>query len=144
MFAFSILRRCKILEDWKIRVSVLWLFYAVAFLAALSLGSLEPGVLSKFIETGQIGGMTIDQGLLFLFAVLILVPLIMSFMSLNLKDSANRWANAVVGVVYTGFQIVALAEILMQPSAYAVLIETSKVVVPALIVWYAWKSKQKA
>lgn len=131
------------MEDWKIKISMLWLFYAVAFLAVMQLGSLEPGVLQQFLDTGEVGGMKIGQELLFLFAILILVPLVMAFLSLTLKDSANRWANVIVGVVYTVFQLFALAETLASPSAYAVLIETSKVVVPALIVWYSWKSKRQ-
>jgi Mn2+/Fe2+ NRAMP family transporter len=133
----------KHLEDWKIKISVLWLFYTVAFLAVMQLGSLEPGVLQHFLDTGEVGGMKIGQELLFLFAILILVPLVMAFLSLTLKDSANRWANVIVGLVYTVFQLFALAETLASPSAYAVLIETSKVVVPALIVWYSWKSKRQ-
>jgi hypothetical protein len=136
----------KTLEDWKMKITVLWLFYAVAFLVALSLGSLEPGVLPQFLATGEIGGMKITPELLFIFAILILVPLIMAFLSLTLKDAANRWANIIVGIFYTAFQILALAETVSAPApyAYAILLELTKVVVPALVVWYAWKSKQKA
>jgi hypothetical protein len=136
----------KILEDWKIKISVLWLFYIVAFLAVMTLGIMEPGVLNQFLETGEIGGMKIGQELLLFFAVMMLVPLVMAFLSLTLKDSANRWANVIVGIVYTGFQIFALIETLALTTvyAYAVLFEATKVVVPVLIVWYAWKSKQKA
>jgi hypothetical protein len=135
----------KILEDWKIKVSVLWLFYTTAFLTVLSLGSMEPGVLQTFLSTGEIAGMEVTSEVLFVLAVLILVPLIMAFLSLAVKDAVNRWANIIVGVVYTVFQLFALAEIVASPSpyAYAVLLELTKVVVPALIVWYAWKSKQK-
>jgi hypothetical protein len=124
---------------------VLWLFYTIAFLAVLSLGSMEPGVLQTFISTGEIGGIKITSELLLVFAVLILVPLIMAFLSLTLKDAANRWANIIVGVVYTVFQLFAWAELMGSPSpyAYAILLELTKVLVPALIVWYAWKSKQK-
>jgi hypothetical protein len=132
------------LEDWKIKISVLWLFYAVAFLVVLQLGSLEPGVLQQFLLTGEIGGMKITPELLLFFAVLMLVPLMMAFLSLTLKDSMNRWANIIVGIVYTGFQLFALVETMAEPSAYAVPMEVSKVVVPALVVWYAWKSKHKA
>ena len=132
------------MEDWKIKISVLWLFYAVAFLAVMSLGSLEPGVLQEFLDTGEIGGMKVGPELLLLFAILLLVPLIMAFLSLTLKDSTNRWANIIVGIVFTVFQLVALIETLAEPSAWATLMELSKVVAPALIVWYAWKSKQKA
>jgi hypothetical protein len=87
--------------------------------------------------------MKIGQELLLFFAVMMLVPLVMAFLSLTLKDSTNRWANVIVGIVYTGFQLFALIETLAAPSvyAYSVLMETTKVVVPALIVWYSWKSK---
>ena len=124
---------------------MLWLFYTIAFLAVLSLGSMEPGVLQTFLFTGEIGGIAITSELLLVFAVLMLVPLIMAFLSLTLKDAINRWANVIVGVVYTVFQLFAWAELMASPSpyAYAVLLELTKVLVPALIVWYAWKSKQK-
>jgi hypothetical protein len=67
----------------------------------------------------------------------------MAFLSLTLKDSISRWANVIVGIVYVGFQLFALAETLMLSTVYgyAVLMEAAKVVVPAMIVWYAWKSK---
>lgn len=132
------------MDDWKLRVSVLWLFYTVAFLAVMMLGMMEPGVLNQFLDTGEIGGLKIGQELLLLFAVLMLVPLMMAFLSLTLKDSSNRWANIIVGMVYTGFQLFALAGTLTSSPvyAYAALIETAKVVVPALVVWYSWKSKQ--
>jgi hypothetical protein len=131
------------LEDWRIKISVLWLFYIAAFLAVMILGIMEPGVLSQFLDTGEIGGMKIGQELLLFFAVMILVPLVMAFLSLTLKDSISRWANVIVGIVYVGFQLFALAETLMLSTVYgyAVLMEAAKVVVPAMIVWYAWKSK---
>lgn len=134
------------MEDWKIKISALWFFYAVAFLVVMSLGSLEPGVLQQFLDTGEIGGTKIGPEILLLFAVLLLVPLVMAFLSLTLKNSVNRWVNLIVGIVFTVFQVVALIETLTLPTvyAYAALMELSKVVVPALIVWYAWKSKQKA
>ena len=131
--------------DWKNKVSMLWIFYTVAFLAVMSLGSLEPGAMELFLETGEIDGMMVGQEMLLLFAVMMLVPLVMAFLSLNLKNSINRWANVIVGVVYICIQLFALVETLTSPSvyAYAVLLEVTKVIVPVLIVWYAWKSKQK-
>lgn len=134
------------MDDWKIKISVLWLFYTVAFLAVMTLGTMEPGVLSQFLDTGEIEGMKIGQELLLFFAVMILVPLVMAFLSLTLKDSTNRWASILVGIIYTALQLFALVETLTVSSvyAYAVLMEVTKAIVPALIVWTAWKSKQKA
>jgi len=113
-------------------------------LAYFILMLVEPGVLEQFLSSGEIGGEKIGPELLLLFAIIVLVPLIMAFLSLTLKDSTNRWANIIVGIVFTVFQLDALIETLAQPSAWAILMELSKVVAPALIVWYAWKSKQKA
>ena len=132
------------MEDWKIKISVLWLFYVVALVAYMTLGSLEPGVLQQFLSTGEIGGIKIGPEILLLFAIVFLAPLVMAFLSLTLKDSANRWANIIVGIVFVVLQLVALSESVAQPSAWVILMEISKLVAPALIVWYAWKSKQKA
>jgi uncharacterized membrane protein len=123
---------------------VLWLFYVVALVAYMTLGSLEPGVLQQFLSTGEIGGIKIGPEILLLFAIVFLAPLVMAFLSLTLKDSANRWANIIVGIVFVVLQLVALSESVAQPSAWVILMEISKLVAPALIVWYAWKSKQKA
>jgi hypothetical protein len=118
----------------------------MAFLTVLSLGSLEPGVLKQFLDTGEIAGMKVGSEVLLMLAVLILIPMIMAFLSVTLKDSANRWTNIIVGIFYTAFQLVDLGEISTVGTvyAYAVLLELSKVIAPALIVWIAWKSKQKA
>jgi hypothetical protein len=94
---------------------------------------------------GEIGGMKITPELMLGLAILMLVPLVMAFLSLACpKDSRNRGANMIVGVAFTVLQIVALIGSLAQPSAWAILMEISKIVAPALVVWYAWKSRQKA
>lgn len=127
----------------KIKISVLWLFWEVAALAMLILGFMEPGVIDQ-LRLGEIEGMKIGPELLLFFAILLLVPLVMAFLSLALKDSANRWANIILGIVYAGIGIVELATT-ANPSAYSILLEASKVVVTALIVWYAYKwPKEKA
>ena len=59
----------EILEDWKIEISVLWLFYMVAFVAVMMLGIMQPGVLSQFLDTGEIGGMKIGPEVLLLLAI---------------------------------------------------------------------------
>ena len=49
----------EILEDWKIKLSMLWLLSEIAFLGTMVLGSLEPNALQQFLNTGEIGGMKI-------------------------------------------------------------------------------------
>ena len=127
----------------KMKISVLWLFYVVALIAYMTLAGFEPGALQKVIE-GEIDGMKITPELMLLFAILFLAPLVMAVLSLTLKDKANRWTNLIVGTVFVIIQIAALAETVAQPSAWMILMEISKLIAPALIVWYAYKwPKQK-
>jgi Family of unknown function (DUF6326) len=128
------------LEDWKIKISVLWLFSAVAFLAHQILALMEPGVIGRIMD-GEVEGMKIGTELILLFAILFLVPLIMAFLSLTLKDSINRWANIIVGAVFAALFIGVIARVAKLSGE--TLMTFSTVVALLLIVWYAWKSKQK-
>lgn len=132
------------MEDWKIKISVLWLVVDVVFLGYFILKILEPGNLQHFLSTGEISnGMKMTSVLLLFFAVYMLVPAIMAFLSLNLKDSTNRWANIIVGVVFVALWCVDVVEAVTALSAWATLMTLSGIVALVLIVWYAWKSKQK-
>jgi len=118
---------------WKIRISVLWLFMAVAMAAHNALSFMERDVVEQMWEK-QMG-----VGMLVFTALFWLVPLIMAALSLTLKDSANRWANIVLGIVFTLLNIGHLVEHLTPPVVHQIMILTSTVVVTALIAWYAWK-----
>jgi hypothetical protein len=135
----------KTLEDWKVKIAALWLFPLMSFLASMVLMFLEPGILAELLEKGTIEGLAMNAELLAASAVIdILVPLLMVFLSLALKDRVNRWLNIVVGGVYAVLMIVTLVEELMAPEGYVVLMLIAAIVALLLIVWYAWKSKQKA
>ena len=82
--------------------------------------------------------MTGGGALLFIWIV---VPLSMAFLSMTLKDSANRWGNIILGIVFTCFNALGLVSTIFieQRPVYEILTETSKVVVAALIVWHGRK-----
>ena len=114
-------------------------------MAYLTLGSFEPGVLKEFLDKGTIGGIEVGRPeILLLFAIIMLVPLIMAFLTLTLKDSINRWTNLIVGIVFTVLGIIDIGDALGKQSAYGTLMTLAMFLTGALIVWYAWKSKQKA
>ena len=131
------------MEDWKIKASVLWLFAAIALLAHQILVLMEPGIIAQLMA-GEAEGQKIGPDLILFFAVLMLVPLMMAFLSLTLKDSMNRWVNIVVGAVFTALWFVGVVEAAQSAYWGEALMTLSAVVASALIVWYAWKSKQKA
>jgi len=128
----------KILQ-WKIRISVLWIFMAVAMSAHGVLAFMGPGAME------QIGEMQMGAGMLLFMALFWWVPLVMAVLSVTLKDLANRWANMILGIVFTALNIFHLIEHLANPSAHQILIIGSTVVVTALIFWHALKwPKQEA
>jgi len=71
--------------------------------------------------------------------IILLPPLVMAFLSLTLKDKANRWANIIVGIVFAGFMLIASSIGLAQTAAYSILMILSGFVATVLIVWYAYK-----
>ena len=82
------------MEDWKIKITVLWLFAAVAFLAHQILVLMEPGIIAQLMA-GEAEGQKIGPELILSFAILMLVPMVMAFLSLTMKDSMNRWVNII-------------------------------------------------
>jgi len=135
----------KTLEDWKIKTSVLWLIEEGTILAYLIVMLMEPGVLEGIMEgkLSKLLDIQIGPELLLIFTITLLVPLVMAFLSLTLKDSINRWANIVLGIVFFVTPLVASSGGVAESSAWAIVNPLSGAVASALIVWYAWKSKQK-
>ena len=119
----------------KVRISMLWVFMAMAMYRCWS--CLEPGVVEKILA-GEMARFQTPAMLLFA-ALFWLVPLAMAFLSVTLKDVANRWANIILGIVFTVLNIYHLTIHLAEPSAHALLIVGSTIVATALTAWYAWK-----
>lgn len=129
---------------WKVRISVLWVFMAMAMLAHSVLFFMEPGAIEQ-IMSGEIEGVAMGPMMFLFMALLWWVPLVMAFLSVALKDSANRRTNIILGIVFTVLNVGHLIEHILNPSAHQLLIIGSTVVATALIVWHAFKwPKQEA
>ena len=82
--------------------------------------------------------------LMMVLVIVFLIPPIMAFLSLTLKDSINRWLNIILGIVFFVLMPFGIPPF---PTAYMpslAIITIVEIVALALIIWYAWKSKQKA
>jgi general stress protein CsbA len=123
------------MEDVKIKLSALW---AAAMLSGLMGGLLELMEAGKLqdIMTGEVGGIQITDELLLGMAILMVIPPVMVFLSVTLKDKANRWVNIIFGIVFIGFGLI---EMLEAESAYMIFVGIVGLVFSALIIWYAWK-----
>ena len=123
--------------DWKTRISTLWLMNAVNIVSLILLELFRSGDLTHLVPP-----IAVDNWSLLLFTVGIVGVLAMAFLSQSLADKVNRWLNIVVGAVYSIGALVSLIMMLMSnPSALAIL-GAFGVVVTALVVWIARKSKQ--
>ncbi len=125
---------------WRIRISVLWVFMAVGMSASMILFFMGSGVIEDIIA-GEIEEMEITEGILLVFALFWLIPLIMAFLSLVLKDKANRWANIILGAFFAIFLPVDIAGHLSRGEAFGghCLIGAAGIVVAVVIAWHGWK-----
>ena len=123
----------KINVKWKL--SALWAAAMFCYLYADVLAFFAPGILEELIA-GEVGGMQITQLFLVGSAIFMLPPIVMIFLSLTLKAKVNRWANIIVGIVYT---IIALMTIYSASSTGYLVYGSVEALLTALIVWYAWK-----
>jgi hypothetical protein len=79
-----------------------------------------------------------------LLAIIVMILPLMAFLTLTLKDSINRWLNIILGIV---FIVLSPTGVMGIPTAYLpsmTIIAIVEIAALVLIVWYAWKSKQKA
>jgi uncharacterized membrane protein len=89
-------------------------------------------------------GLAINSASLLFMALFWLIPLAMAFITVTVRDSANRWTNVIVGLVFAVFYVFHLLGHIMQgnlPIEAAVFCVLT-ILVPAAIVWYAWRWPQ--
>jgi hypothetical protein len=130
------------MEEVKIKLSALWAARMLSGLQGDVVRFMGPGKLEEFIEGTS--GMTITNELLLVMSIIFMVPIFMSFLSLTLKDKANRWANRIIGIFFVVFDLGFLI-IFWEPPAYEIFWGFVYLVFTALVVWYAWKwPKQEA
>jgi hypothetical protein len=131
------------MEDWKIKVAALWIVFECGSLATGMVEFMTPGWIEGLIE-GEMFGLELTSEVALLFAIILMIPPFMAFLSLTLKDSINRWVNIIGGIVFVLLATYGVYNFLAELAPWAIVIWLSQVVALALIVWYAWKSKQKA
>ena len=131
------------LEDVKINVKTKLSGFWVAAMFSWVYGDLLRLYSGDFKPGDDMWGQMISPDMLWLAsAITMIVPGAMVFLSLTLKSKANRWANIVMGIFYTGYNLVGLST---YPSAYDKFLIIVSIVFTALIVWYAWRwPKQEA
>jgi len=126
----------RILEDWKIKIAVLWIVVECGMFAVPMVEQHIPGYMEEVIPQ------TTPELMMLLASIVMIVPL-MAFLSLTLKDSINRWLNIIVSIFFLAMMPISIIDF---PTAYLpsmIIIAMVEVVALALIIWYAWKSRPK-
>ena len=81
-------------------------------------------------------GMITSEMLWMVAAVTMIIPGIMVFLSLALPSKVNRWANIIMGIFYTGYNLIGVSS---YSSAFDISLIILSIVFTVLVVWYAWK-----
>lgn len=124
---------------WKLRITVLWIFLAVCQSAAMALLMFEPGAIRGLMAGELWGANTHSAGVQINTALAWLAPMAMAYLTLALKDTANRRTNAVLGAVTAASGISLLIGHPGGTSAGVDFVLIVASLVALLIVWHAWK-----
>ena len=126
--------------DVKIKLSALWAARMLTGLQGDTLRSSDAVSLKELIA-GETA-VPVTRELLLVFAILFVIPIFMVFLSVALKDKANRRANIILGIFFVGFDLLFLILILFilpASAAYDIFLAFVYPVFTGLVVWHAWK-----
>jgi hypothetical protein len=124
------------MEVLKVKLSALWAARMLSGLQGDSTRLHDPEALKELIAGTS--AVRVTNELLLIMSFLFAIPILMSFLSLTLKDKANRWANRSIGTFFVLFDLVFLV-LLAWPFSYETVWSVMYLVFTALVAWYAWK-----
>ena len=119
----------------KMKLSALWVALMLIYIYADILSNFKPGAIEKMME-GFMGPFPVTQGSLLSASILMMIPAVMVFLSLTLKPKVNRWANIILGVLYT---FVNISLLIGETWVFYISFVVVEIALTLLIVWYAWK-----
>jgi hypothetical protein len=117
----------------KFKLSALWSSVMFCYIYGDYFQLYQPGQLQAMIA-GKMAFFVITQGVLLGMAAVMAIPSVMVFLSLVLPPRVNRWANIILGAVYTVIMIL----VIQGGWHFYVFFGLIEITLTALIVWYAW------
>jgi hypothetical protein len=119
----------------RMKLSALWAALMFLYIYADFFSLHRPGRIDDIVA-GRMGPFPVTQGSLFAFSILMLIPAVMVFLSLALKPKVGRWANIILGGLYTAVNV---ANLVGETWAFYILFGIVEMALTLLIVGYAWK-----
>jgi hypothetical protein len=126
---------------YKIKISILWISFAVATSASMIIWFIEPGILEQIMTTGEMLSEKLSAGKIIFFALWWIVPLCMAFLTQVLKHSLNCWMNLSLGILFALFTIYYFISHIITGwfTVANLIILIFLFIVSILIAWYGWK-----
>jgi hypothetical protein len=126
---------------YKIKISILWISFAICASAAMIIWFIEPGILEQIIKTGGLANGKLTESTIVSFAFWWLIPLSMAFLTQILNYTLNRWLNIALGIIcaliiifyFTGNLIAGWFKV----ANFLILL--FMFIITILITWHAWK-----
>jgi hypothetical protein len=120
----------------KLKLSALWVALMFIYIYADILSLFKAGAIEKMME-GFMGPFPVTQSSLLSASILMIIPAVMVFLSLILKAKINRWANIILGVLFT---LVNISNLIGETSwIFYISFVVVEIALTLLIVWHAWK-----
>jgi hypothetical protein len=120
----------------KIRILVLWIFTGASITAEVALYLYKNGLIAEILS----GDAGIGPAELVIWTCRWLVPFVLAFLTVALRDKASRALNLVFGaifLVFNIFQFAARAATQQDLPAFLIIIIVSSTIAAALILWSA-------
>ena len=114
---------------------------AVGTVSAMFLDLLAPDAIQDIIA-GQWGGMNISQGIMAVYSLFFIIPLVLAILCLTINGSANKWLSFILGIIWVLWFIFNMTTYAISGQITYIaqwMIMTAGLVVSAYIVYFAWK-----
>ena len=126
-------------DDVKITLSALWIARMLSGLQGDVVRFMGPGVIEE-LSTRTGDWETVTSEMLLVMSIMFVVTIFMTFLSIALKDKANRRANLGIGIFFAGIDVAFLiVSFIGQAAVYEIFWGFVYLVFTAMVVWYAWK-----
>ncbi len=119
----------------RIRLSALWAVLMICYVYADFFSLYRPGQIDKIVS-GLMGPFPVTQVGLFMASLMMAVPALMVFLSLILIPKISRWANIILGSLYS---VIGVANLIGESWAYYLFFGIVEIALTLSIIFYGWK-----
>ena len=124
----------------RMKLSALWASAMFCYIYGDYFWLYYPGKLQDMLAGNMPPFGPVTEGVLLGTTIAMTIPALMIFLSLVLRHGPNRWANIILGVLYSLF----VAATMPGTAAFYLFLGTVDILLTATIVWYAWRWRKAA